>query len=229
MKKFSIKKIKRQNVIIAFLTVTLAALSVNYYKLKSSKDVFLPIESKVIVIDPGHGGWDPGKTGVNGANEKDINLAIAKKLAQYLEDSGADVIMTRDDDEALSENKREDLKLRTESIDESDLLISIHQNSFPQQKIWGAQVFYYESSDEGKKLAELVQLSIKEYIGDGNKRVPKSSDSYYILKNTDVTSIIVECGFLSNNDEEQKLNSEQYQDKIAWAIYMGILKYFNEV
>lgn len=199
-------------------------------------NVFSSVEDKnIIVVDAGHGGFDPGKVGVNGELEKDINLSIAIKLKDYLEYSGAHVIMTREDDKGLysessSNKKREDMNKRKEIINSSggDILVSIHQNSFPQEKYKGAQVFYFDSSDNGKTLAQCIQQEIKTFVDNGNNRQIKDSDSYFILKQTNIPGVIVECGFLSNYKEAELLTTDVYQDKIAWAICIGIMKFLDE-
>lgn len=187
-----------------------------------------------IVIDAGHGGFDPGKIGVNDALEKDINLAIAKKLKKILEQNDIEIIMIRETDEGLyqesdSNKKSADLKKRVEIINSSSacLAVSIHQNSFPEEKYKGAQVFYHNKSSEGKICAEIVQKHLKETLQDGNHRFAKPNESYYMLKKTDCPLIIVECGFLSNWEEAKLLASEEYQDRLAWAIHLGILDYLN--
>ena len=184
-----------------------------------------------IVLDAGHGGWDPGKTGTEGKNEKDLNLAVAEKLAEYLEIGGAEVILTRTSDEALGEGKRTDMAERKRIANESDadILVSIHQNAFPSAKVKGAQVFYHNSSGNGKLLAESVQESLRSRVDGSNHRQAKENDSYYILRTTEIPAVIVECGFLSNHEEEKLLNDEGYQEKLAWAIYCGILDYFKNL
>ena len=179
--------------------------------------------------DAGHGDWDPGKVAKDGTLEKDINLKIARYLQSYLEQSGGFVLTTRIDDTALSNKKREDLKERKNIANNEnvDLLISIHQNSFPKESVKGAQVFYYVGSKESKKLAECVQDRLKE-IDITNNRVAKENKDYYLLKQTTMPSIIVECGFLSNLQENENLKNDEYQKKIAWAIYLGVLDYFNK-
>lgn len=191
-------------------------------------------EKGIIVIDPGHGGFDPGKVGINGVNEKEINLKIGLKVKELFESNGYQVIMTRETDAGLYEDgesnkKRADMRKRVEMVNESgaNVAVSIHQNSFQQESSRGAQVFYHGQSQEGKKLAEILQEQIKETIGDGNHRVAKANDSYYMLKNTQCPLVIVECGFLSNYEEAQLLCQEDYQDKMAKAIYLGIEKYLN--
>ena len=179
--------------------------------------------------DAGHGEWDPGKVAKDGTLEKDINLQISKHLQGYLEQSGSFVLTTRIDDKALSNKKREDLRERKNIANNEnvDLLISVHQNSFPKENVKGAQVFYYKNSEESKKLAQCVQNRLKE-ISSANDREAKESKDYYILKETKMPAIIVECGFLSNTEENNNLKNEEYQKKIAWSIYLGILDYYNE-
>lgn len=191
-------------------------------------------EQRIIVVDAGHGGNDPGKIGVNGAKEKDINLIIAKKLAKKLTDNGYSVIMTREDDTGLySEDdvnkKAADLKKRCELSDENNtsLMVSIHQNSFSGSEVKGSQVFYYTHSAEGKKAAELIQKSLKEIVNPSNTRVAKANDSYYLLVHTKCPTVIVECGFLSNPSEAGLLTDDEYQDKIVKAVAQGIDEYFN--
>lgn len=188
----------------------------------------------VLVIDPGHGGRDAGKLGVNGALEKDINLSIALILRDLMEEEGYEIIMTRESDMGLyeetdSNKKSADMKKRVKLIEDVKprLAVSIHQNSFTQESSWGAQVFYYESSEEGKKLAKIMQETIKDYIGDGNHRVEKANTAYYMLKKSSCPLIIVECGFLSNYKEANLLTTKEYQTKMAEAIRNGILKYLS--
>lgn len=187
-----------------------------------------------IVIDPGHGGRDPGKVGVNGVLEKDINLAIALKLKDLLEQNDIHVVMTRTEDEGLysesdSNKKRTDLNNRIKIVNSSDAIfaVSIHQNSFGQGSVKGAQVFYHTQSEQGRVLATTLQEQIKETIKDGNHRKAKSNTSYYMLKHTSCPLVIVECGYLSNPTEAELLTKEDYQDKMAWAIHLGIMKHLN--
>lgn len=163
-------------------------------------------------------------------NEKDINIDIAQKLCLFLEEAGADVYFTRSDDEALGQTKSEDMKKRISVVDESnaDIMISIHQNAYPSENVKGAQTFYFKGSNGGKALAEKIQASLISALDEKNKRTAKENTSYYIIKNTEIPSVIIECGFLSNPDEERKLNTEEYRLKTAWAIFDGIREYFNE-
>lgn len=192
---------------------------------------------KVILIDPGHGGIDGGAQSKTGTIEKNINLQIALKLRDNLEEKGYKVYMTRDEDEGLykkgntiKEKKREDLNRRVEMKKETDcdIFISIHQNMFPQSKCYGAQV-WYASNDNSYNLATVVQDSIKESVNDNNKRVAKAAaEAYLILRDKyECASILVECGFLSNPDEEARLKSDEHQNLIVEGISNGIDKYFD--
>lgn len=201
----------------------------------NAKDINIKKDQIVIVIDPGHGGRDPGKVGVNKSLEKDINLSIAMKLKSLLEQNDIKVIMTREDDNGLysqedSSKKRADLLNRVNMIESSkaDIAVSIHQNSFTQEDVKGAQVFYYCQSPEGKKLAETIQAQLKKTIGDGNHRVAKSNTSYYMLKKSMCPLVIVECGYLSNIREAQLLLEDDYQEKMAWGIHMAIMQFINK-
>lgn len=189
----------------------------------------MPVNKRVIVIDAGHGEWDPGKKS-DGVEEKDINLRIAEKLQTLLEMSGAVVFVTRADDTALAGRKREDLKARAGLANDTgaDIFISIHQNSYGSPSIRGAQAFYLDGSDKSKALAEKIQSQIIKFLNSNNRREAKANDGYYVLKSARMPAVIVECGFLSNPDEAGLLLREDYQDRVAWAVYMGISDYFEE-
>ena len=193
----------------------------------------------VIVLDAGHGGVDPGKVGVDGQLEKDINLSIVMKLKDALENDSelsAKVILTRTDDSGLYNEdsinkKREDMKNRCEIIEENkpDLVVSIHQNSYHSSSVKGAQVFYYEKSEKGKLLANKIQGHLVTELSNGKKgRVEKANDNYFLILNVKCPAVIVECGFLSNEDEARLLVDEEYQKKITKAIVNGIRDYLQE-
>lgn len=192
-------------------------------------------EGKVtVVLDAGHGGADPGKIGVNGEKEKDLNLEITKLLKEKLEDQKIKVVLTRDSDKGLydqgSNNKKvQDLQRRCELIHKTAprCTVSIHQNSYTTSDVKGAQVFYFTHSAEGKKLAEGLQKAMVEGVDPENHRQAKGNTSYYLLKKTDVPIAIVECGFLSNPEEAQLLTTKEYQEKMADAICKGILEYLK--
>ncbi len=187
-----------------------------------------------IVVDAGHGGSDPGKVGVNNALEKDINLALALKLKELLEQKEITVVLTRDSDAGLysedSANKKaSDMQNRCQIITEAEpvFTISLHQNSYTTSDIKGAQVFYYGQSAKGKKLAEILQDSLISRVDPENTRTAKANESYYLLKKTPTPTIIVECGFLSNYEEAELLLDPDYQNKLVRAVYMGIIEYLE--
>lgn len=186
-----------------------------------------------IIIDPGHGGKDPGKVGTTGTLEKDINLAIALYLKDMLENQDIKIIMTRDKDMDLSKTssnrKISDMKERVALIQESnaDLVVSIHQNSYTAPQVYGAQCFYRTASTEGEELASIIQNQIITSTNQTKIRTIKSNDDYYLLKHSSIPTVIVECGFLSNPEEEKLLLTDEYQRKMAWAIHLGILQYLN--
>ncbi len=192
------------------------------------------VEERVVVIDVGHGGKDPGKVGVNGELEKDINLAIALKLEKFLKQSDVSVIMTRHEDiglydEDAGNKKVQDMRRRIEFIEESgaDLVVSVHQNSYRDSSVRGPQCFYYGSSSEGERAALILQEQLNEGLEIERPRSAKSNSSYYMLKKSSVPTVIAECGFLSNGEEAVLLTNEKYQEKLAWNLYLGILAYFN--
>lgn len=186
-------------------------------------------EEKIVVIDAGHGGDDPGKIGINNALEKEINIQIAKEIKKYLEEGGITVVMTREDDNSLSNNKTEDMRKRVKIIDEANarVAVSIHQNSYSSEAEQGAQVFYYSESEEGEKIAQILQNHLK-MLDEKNRREIKENNSYYLLKRTKTPTVIVECGFLSNWEEAEKLTEPEYQKEIAQVISEGIFAYINQ-
>lgn len=188
----------------------------------------------VVVIDAGHGGVDPGKVGVNNALEKDINLSIAMRLKDLLEKNDITVIMTRQEDKDLASEhaksrKNEDLRARVQLIADTMpvAVVSIHQNSYPEEDVDGAQVFYYSGSEQGKLLGTMIQEQLKTEIDDSNHRVAKANKDYYLLKRSSSPAVIVECGFLSNYKEAELLVTKEYQEKLAFAIHLGILQYIK--
>lgn len=188
-----------------------------------------------VVIDAGHGGADPGKVGVNQALEADINLQIAEFLKIFLETEDIEVVMTREDenglyDEGASNRKVQDMRRRLEIIEKAEpvLVVSIHQNSYHEEYVKGAQVFYYTTGEKSKLLADMIQGELKELDAE-NKRNAKANDSYYLLKKTSKPIVIAECGFLSNMQEAEKLITPLYQERVAFKIHMGIMKYINSL
>lgn len=195
------------------------------------------INKPVIVIDPGHGGEDGGAA-ANGLLEKDINLSIALKLRDMLKAAGYETVMTREEDVSIyntsssttREKKNSDLKNRTEIMnsDKNNILVSIHQNKFEQEKYSGTQMFYSVNDPGSEKLAEELRKSVTGLLQPENKRELKpASDSIYILKQAQVPAVIAECGFLSNAHEASKLSDEAYQQKMAFALCCGIMSYVS--
>ncbi len=188
----------------------------------------------LIVLDAGHGGLDPGKVGINDALEKDINLAIVLKLKPLLEEYGFTIHLTRASDQIpgpanSSRPKRDDMIARVDMVKELNpyFTISIHQNSYPSPTVNGPQVFYYKTSAESATMAQIIQNSLNQYLNPMKKREPQANTNYYLLTRTPTPTVIVECGFLSNPDEAALLVTDTYQQKVAEAIYMGIVSYYE--
>lgn len=203
---------------------------------KTISTVALPVSNKVIVIDAGHGKPDEGAQSSNGTTEAETNLKIALKLQTLLEQSGATVILTRSDEEAiydldsktLRQKKISDIHNRVKIGNESktDIFVSIHLNKIPQQQYFGWQCFYKEKDESSIRLAKSLQENLNESIQKENKRVAMKLENVYIMKHVEIPISIVECGFLSNPEEEKLLLEDSYQDKLAWGIYNGIIDYF---
>ncbi|NOU92914.1 N-acetylmuramoyl-L-alanine amidase CwlD [Paenibacillus sp. LMG 31456] len=195
----------------------------------------MPLSGKKIALDPGHGGPDGGAESKNGIIEKDINLAITLHLRDYLQEAGALVVMTREEDKDLaqsstkgySKRKTEDLVNRAQFITQqkSDLFVSIHLNAIPSAKWSGAQTFYYPTHKQSAILASLIQDEVKKNLKNTD-RVAKTVDNVFLLKSLQIPSALVEVGFLSNPAEANLLNTPAYQKKIAASIYQGILRYY---
>ena len=200
--------------------------------------VSLPVSGKVIIIDAGHGVPDEGAESSNGITEAQTNLKIALKLQSLLEQSGSTVILTRSDENAiydidsksLRQKKISDIRNRVKigNGSSADIFVSIHLNKIPQSQYDGWQTFYKDGNENGAKLAKKIQASLNETIDKENNRVAKPIDNVYIIKHVEIPTTIVECGFLSNPDEEKKLLEDEYQNKLAWGIYNGIINYFYE-
>lgn len=201
---------------------------------KAEKKVTRRGEGKTVVLDPGHGGNDPGKVGANSVKEKDVNLQIAMKTKKLLENEGVRVIMTRDKDQDLAgdsdhNRKVQDMKARVKLINDAmpALTVSIHQNSYQDPSVKGAQVFYYSHSKEAERAAEILKQALLT-VEESGTREKKAADSYYLLKKTEVPVVIVECGFLSNPEEAKRLTDSAYQKELAKAVAKGILTCLNE-
>ena len=229
--------IKKRKLLIFTVTLIFAGLLIliGYNRVISTLNMVTL--NKVIILDPGHGGIDGGTVSRSGVKESQINLKITLKLRALLEQSGAIVFMTRDEDMGLysesgtiRKKKNEDLRNRRELIEnsEADLLVSIHLNSFPQSQYYGAQTFYPPNGNESKEAAELIQEELIRVLNNGNTRKSKVKSDVYLLQKNSIPTVLVECGFLSNPSEEIALQENTYQEKVAWSIYIGILRYFHE-
>ena len=202
---------------------------------KTVETVATPVSNKVIIVDAGHGTPDEGAESSNGTTEAEINLKIALKLQNLLEQSGCTVLLTRSDENAIydaesdtiREKKVSDLNNRVKLGNESsaDIFVSIHLNKIEQQQYDGWQTFFKKGSEESKNLATVIQNNLNEAMQKENNRTPAQLNTVYLMKHVEIPITIVECGFLSNPEEEQLLQTDEYQNKLAWGIYNGINDY----
>lgn len=226
MKFLTIKK----KTIVAVLCVCLILASViSVVAIETSS---MPKPEYTIVIDAGHGGRDGGAIGSSGVTESELNLKYAKELKSLCEDFGIGVVMTRSDmnglyDESAPNKKKSEMERRKNIINTSnaDLMISIHMNSFPLPSSSGAYVFYANGSDEGYSLAKSVQTSLCQSFDNAREYV--SVGDYFVLNYSSIPSVLVECGFLSNPQEEINLKSDDYCQKFCYSLLVGILSYFE--
>ena len=205
---------------------------------KTVETVSTPVTNKIIIVDAGHGTPDEGAESSNGITEAQINLKIALKLQKLLEQNGCTVILTRHDEnsiydegsDTIREKKVSDLKNRVKIGNESgaDIFVSIHLNKIEQTQYSGWQTFYKKGCEDSKNLATIIQKNLNASIETKNERTPAMLNSVYIMKNIQIPITIVECGFLSNPEEEKLLQTDEHQEKLAWGIYNGIIEYFNE-
>ena len=197
----------------------------------------LPVSGKVVILDAGHGTPDEGAESKNGTTEAQINLKIVLKIQQLLEQSGCTVILTRTDENAiydldaktLKQKKISDIHNRVKIGNESsaDIFVSIHLNKINEQQYHGWQTFFNTNNEQSKDLAEQIQTALNEAIQKENHRIAVKLNTVYIMKHVEIPISIVECGFLSNPEEEQQLQQEEYQNRLAWGIYNGIISYFS--
>lgn len=224
---------------VAFATVFICLLFYIQYQFiitDSGSTWSLPLSGKVIIVDPGHGGIDGGAVSKLGLLEKDVSLNISLTLRDYLQESGALVIMSREKDRDLAESsisgvrnrKISDLKKRVQLVNETggDLFVSLHLNAIPSPRWSGAQTFYNRAIDENEKVAKFIQEEIRTNLKNTN-RFAKPIANVYLLKYAKIPGALVEVGFLSNPTEAELLNTTAYQQKIAASIYQGILRYYT--
>lgn len=205
---------------------------------KTAETVATPVSNKVVIVDAGHGTPDEGAESNSGTTEAELNLKIALKLQNLLEQSGCTVLLTRSDEnsiydagsDTIREKKVSDIHNRVKLGNESsaDVFVSIHLNKIPQQKYDGWQTFYNTRNENSKLLATCIQNNLNDAIQKENNRIPAQLTTVYLMKYVEIPITIVECGFLSNPTEEQLLQTDEYQDKLAWGIYNGIADYFYE-
>ena len=229
---------KRIYIILTILLISLFCLSIFSKTEEIIQTVSLPVSGKTIVLDAGHGLPDEGAESINGVTEASINLAITKKIQVLLEQSGCNVILTRSDEngiydldsKTIRDKKVSDIKNRVKIGNESsaDAFISIHLNKIPQTQYYGWQTFFKENNEKSQQLARTIQEELNSSIQRKNKREALKITGKYIVEHVEIPITIIECGFLSNIEEEQLLQQEEYQDKLAWGIYNGIMDYFYE-
>jgi N-acetylmuramoyl-L-alanine amidase len=226
--------LKRVLAALTILTLILSGCGTAQSAAHANSDLADGLRSLRIAIDPGHGGIDRGASGgKTGVHEDDLNLAVAQLLAKKFMLAGSDVLLTRDSAEVdYGEDgntyKRKDMNHRAKVVQEQDphVVVSIHMNTYPNAKLSGAQTFYDKGSEEGQKLAQSIQQALRDGLPGKNTREIKPGD-YFVLKMVEKPSALVECGFLSNAEEEKKLSDPEYQQKIADCIYQGICNYLG--
>lgn len=231
---------KRINILLFMLCISVVIGNIivngNIIKENSIETVAVPVTNRTVIVDAGHGLPDEGAINKEGISEEKINLAIAMKLQNLLESSGSTVLLTRSDENgiydedanSIGQKKISDIKNRVKIANESsaDIFVSIHLNKIPQNKYYGWQAFYKDGDDNSKKLATSIQNNLNETISTENKRVPHKLTNVYLMKHVEIPISIIECGFLSNQEETSKLVTDEYQTKLAWGIYNGIMDYF---
>lgn len=233
--KFDKKKIPP--VIVLLVCFTLIAIFSDYSGLSVQTSGKIGAEKKVIVLDAGHGGMDSGAVGIHGEYEKDINLAIVMDLKQLLEFSGFNVVLTRDSDVSIHDKdvtgtrnqKVSDMENRLNIIKSySDcIFISIHQNKFTDSKYFGAQMFYNNNNPNNQLLAQLMQDCFGVLQPENDRQIKLTGDELYLFKTTMTPSVLIECGFLSNENDANNLSDSEYQKRVAFTIYGGLVKYLQ--
>ena len=230
--------IQKKRILFLFTCILIGifACALQQRNVETMQTVSLPCTNKIVILDAGHGTPDEGAESNSGTTEADINLKITLKVQNLLEQSGCTVFLTRSDENGiydldkttLREKKVSDIKNRVKIGNESngDIFVSIHLNKIPQEQYWGWQTFYKKTNENSERLAKCLQNGISETIQKENKRESLPISNIYIVDHVEIPISIVECGFLSNPEEEKLLLTEEYQDKLAWGIYTGIMDYF---
>ena len=240
---------KRIQIIVSCVLVSLLVFSIQVGTTKNNKintnetnnlieTTSTPVSGKTVILDAGHGVPDEGAQSSTGTTEAETNLKIALKVQNLLEQSGCTVLLTRSDENAiydldsktLKQKKISDIRNRVKIGNESsaDIFVSIHLNKIPQQQYYGWQCFYKDGNEQSNKLAKSIQENLNKSMQKENNRVAMKIDNIYIIKHVEIPTSIVECGFLSNPEEEKQLLDDSYQNRLAWGIYNGIINYFYE-
>lgn len=221
------------SIVISILIYSLSSNTFSKVQLASST----PISNHTIIIDAGHGSPDGGATGLDGSIESDLNLSIVLKLQNLLESSNCTVILTRSDENGIyetdsntiREKKISDMKNRVNIANNSnaEIFVSIHMNKLEQTQYSGWQTFYKNQDEKSRQIAERIQLSLNNFIKKPNSREIKSISGIYLTKNVEIPLVLVECGFLSNAEENKLLQTDSYQNELAWSIYIGLMDYLT--
>lgn len=226
--------IKKSQIIMIAVVLCVVVCSSIVLSSTTAKEIdTIPSLGITVVVDAGHGGVDPGGIGINTkVKESDLNLEIAFKLSAYLKNMGINVVMTRTNANGLyglysSDYKKRDMQKRKEMIEKHnpDIVVSVHMNRYILSSLRGAQAFYDKNNEQGKKLAESIQHYFHETLASSKSEV--SIGDYFMLKCSGVASVIAECGFLSNPEDEALLVTNEYQEKVAYAIFCGIVRYLS--
>lgn len=243
---YEVVALKRKSAfgILLFALVGLLLCGIFVYTAERNADLmalsnFADKRGMTVIIDAGHGGADGGTVATDGTPEKDFNLKIAQKLNTQLKALGIKTVMTRNSDISIHDpdkvglraQKVSDIHNRMKMMEntENAVFVSIHQNHFPNQTLWGTQVFYSPNTTESAALADYIQNTVISMLQPNNKRIiKKSGTSIYLLYYAKKTAVLVECGFLSNPTETKKLNDEKYQNQMAFAIACGIMNYLSD-
>ena len=228
---------------VALICVILMATSIGVVTGMYGEDLYLMSAAavpydKIVILDAGHGGEDPGAVGVNGVYEKDLNLQMVLQMGQMLEEKGYVVVYTRTDDRLLYNEEQNikgirkisDLKNRCQAANRypDSILVSIHMNSFGDARYSGLQVYYTPEDEESRSLADKIQNGVKENLQKENNRAIKSGKGMYLLEKSEPCAVLIECGFLTNKEECEKLSEKEYQKELSFLIVCGIIEYIEE-
>lgn len=239
MKRFEFKRLRTRipALIVLLGCFTVIAATADYSQMSVRASTSHVTNKKTIVLDAGHGGTDSGAVGINGELEKNINLAIVRDLSDMLTLSGFNVVLTRDSDISIHdegvkgtrEQKVSDMKNRLDIINKYGdcLFLSIHQNKFTEPEYFGAQIFYTANNPDNRMIAQIMQDNFKTIQPGNDRQIKQEGDELYLFKNTKIPAVLIECGFLSNPDDAANLSDANYQRKVAYTIYNGILTYLT--